>query len=284
MTISEARISLIKKLTEPFGEGEARSIARLVFEDFYNYKSPNDSDDSIFENLIASDFELITQRLLKGEPVQYILGFAWFYGQKFKINPQVLIPRPETEELVEFMLETLEPREKPFTILDIGTGSGCIPVTLKLKRPHWQVSAVDISESALITASRNAFRHQADVNFTRLDILEAHNIPDWGSFDVIVSNPPYIPNAEKALMSSNVLDFEPPLALFVSDEEPLIFYEKIANFALKNLNPNGKLFFECNEFYAQKVVEYLENSFFENILLRHDMSGKPRIIVATKPS
>ena len=299
MTIKEAKSDFIKTLTPQYGEGEARAMSRYVFEDYFGSKH----DAETFHDFLIEDFEKIKQRLLDGEPVQYVVGFAWFYGLKFKVNPNVLIPRPETEELVEWILETVNsyplavtdsqlktPNSKLKTLLDIGTGSGCIPITLKVKNTALTVTAVDISEGALITASRNAYRMNADIDFTRIDILNENDWTQLSDFHIIVSNPPYIPTKEKALMENNVLDYEPHLALFVDNDNALIFYEKIADFALLHLhtvdegNPDavgkGSLFFECNEYNAHDVVAMLEKKGFKNVELRQDMSGKDRMIRA----
>jgi release factor glutamine methyltransferase len=170
MSIQSAIQDLVNTLTPQYGDREAASISRWLFDDYFNIKPQNANDELMFETFLQTDFLSIKERLLNGEPIQYITGFAWFYGLKFKVNPNVLIPRPETEELVEWVLQTVG-KQKGVQILDIGTGSGCIPVTLKIKNPSLEVSAVDISEGALITASRNAYRQNADVTFQRLDIL-----------------------------------------------------------------------------------------------------------------
>ena len=284
MTIQEAINDLQDALTSLYGAGEARSMVRYVFEDYFSIKPHIESQEDIFKNFLLGDYFTLKNRLLAGEPVQYVVGFAWFYGLKFKINNSVLIPRPETEELVEWILETVG-RQNNLSILDIGTGSGCIPVTLKVKNPHLMVSAVDISESALITASRNAYRHNADIDFKRIDIL---NQTDWSQltdFQVIVSNPPYIPHIEKTFMSDNVLKYEPHLALFVENNNALIFYETIADFALKHLKneqntEGGYLFFECNEFNALDVVALLKVKNYKQIILKKDISGKDRMVRA----
>lgn len=289
MTILDAIHDLVQNLTPQYGEGEARSIARLVFEDYFNLKSTSENDEMLFQSFLKEDYESIKAQILRGVPVQYVLGFAWFYGIKFKVNNSVLIPRPETEELVEWVLETinaLKNIENPLKVIDIGTGSGCIPITLKIKNPSLEVSAVDVSESALITASRNAARHNVPIDFKRIDILNENDWIPLSHFDIIISNPPYIPHAEKALMEGNVLSHEPHLALFVDDNNPLVFYEKIADFVIKNaaLNSNLKikplLFFECNEFNAHEVVSMLYKKGFENVELKKDMSGKDRMIKA----
>ena len=283
MSIQEATQHLVRKLTPQYGDREAASIARWLFDDYFNVKPNNPNDELLFENLLQTDFNSITLRLLNGEPIQYITGFAWFYGLKFKVNSTVLIPRPETEELVEWVLQTVGKR-KNVRVLDIGTGSGCIPVTLKIKNPSLDVFAIDISEGALITASRNAFKHNADVEFKRLDILERGNWAELGQFDIIISNPPYIPHVEKALMERNVLAFEPELALFVEDDNALIFYERIAEFAKKHVYTEGSLsslFFECNQYNALEVIELLEQKGFKHVELKKDMSGNDRMIRAT---
>ena len=247
-------------------------------------KANNPNDELLFDGLLQNDFESIQKRLENGEPIQYITGFAWFYGLKLKVNPTVLIPRPETEELVEWVLQTVS-KQKGVKILDIGTGSGCIPVTLKVKNPSLQVSAVDISEGALITASRNAFRHNVDIDFKRLDILDETTWSELEQFDIIISNPPYIPTKEKIVMERNVLAFEPELALFVEDDNALIFYEKIAKFAQKHVYTEGslsQLFFECNQYNALEVAQLLQKMDFKDVELRKDMSGNDRMIRAQK--
>ncbi len=283
MSIQEATQYLVQKLTPQYGDREAASITRWLFDDYFNLKGDNPNDELLFENLLQNDFNSIVTRLLNSEPIQYITGFAWFYGLKFKVNPNVLIPRPETEELVEWVLQTVGKR-KNVRVLDIGTGSGCIPVTLKVKNLSLDVTAVDISEGALITASRNAFRHNVDIDFKRLDILNAHDWTPLKQFDIIISNPPYIPHLEKSLMERNVLAFEPELALFVEDDNALIFYERIAEMAQKHFFTEGdlsSLFFECNQYNALDVVAMLQKKGFKDVELRKDMSGNDRMIRAS---
>jgi release factor glutamine methyltransferase len=282
MSIQFAIQDLVNALTPQYGDREAASITRWLFDDYFNVKADNQNHELMFESLLQTDFLSIKERLLNGEPIQYITGFAWFYGYKFKVNPNVLIPRPETEELVEWVLQTIG-KQKGVKVLDIGTGSGCIPVTLKMKNPSIEMSAVDISEGALITASRNAYRNNVDVDVKRLDILEEKSWSDLGQFNIIISNPPYIPQKEKALMERNVLAFEPDLALFVEDDNALVFYEKIAEFAKKHVYTEGSfstLFFECNQYNAAEVVQLLEQKGFKDVELRQDMSGNDRMIRA----
>jgi release factor glutamine methyltransferase len=289
MSIQSAIQDLITSLTPTYGDREAASISRWLFDDYFTIKADKPNDELMFETFLQTDFLSIKDRLLNGEPIQYITGFAWFYGIKFKVNPNVLIPRPETEELVEWVLETVSKR-KGVRVLDIGTGSGCIPVTLKIKNPSLEVAAVDISEGALITASRNAYRNNVDVEFKKLDILDETHWADMGQFDIIVSNPPYIPTKEKALMERNVLAFEPDLALFVEDDNALVFYERIAEFVKKQAKmlqnavytegSSLTLFFECNQYNALEVVRLLEQKGFTDVELRKDMSGNDRMIRA----
>ncbi|MCB0566255.1 MAG: peptide chain release factor N(5)-glutamine methyltransferase [Phaeodactylibacter sp.] len=274
MTIHQACIQLIDALEKLYGSGEAKSITRIVFEDAFGIHNLKRQDALSAEQ--EQQLLQITTRLLTHEPVQYILGVADFYGFKFKVGPPVLIPRQETEELVHWMLETME--KKALKVLDIGTGSGCIPITLKKQRPDWEVSAVDISREALELATENARLNKVEVLFQELDILKEAQWPRLVRFDVIVSNPPYIPQREAALMPENVKRYEPQLALFVDDDDPLIFYRTIVRFARRYLQPKGWLFFEANEFNAGEVAELLRNQDFKAVELKRDLSGKKRMV------
>jgi release factor glutamine methyltransferase len=285
MTIQEHHRLFISTLTPSHGEGEAKSIARILFEDYFSLKLDklDQGQDDLFNGLLAEEYEKIIARLLKQEPIQYIVGFAWFYGLKLKVNPTVLIPRPETEELVHWILQTIKSEKLAVDcrILDIGTGSGCIPIALKRKSEGLKLMAVDVSESALITASRNANRYEMyDIDFKKVDILIPSECDLLPKFDLIVSNPPYIPNREKLEMADNVLEYEPHLALFVENEDALIFYNRIADFGLSHLNTGGYLFFECNEFNAQEVAAVLVSKGYLGVALERDMSGKERMVRA----
>jgi release factor glutamine methyltransferase len=224
----------------------------------------------------------ILTRLQTGEPVQYILGHTEFYGLIFKVNPSVLIPRPETEELVEWVLNSKvkNQKSKVTTILDIGTGSGCIAISLKKNLPEAKVSAIDISTDALQTAKQNAELNEVDVNFIHQDILNINPEIEIPNSEIIISNPPYVTLHAKTRMHTNVTDFEPHTALFVPENDPLIFYKAIADFAIENLIPNGLLFFEINENLGKKTVAMLESKGFKNVELRTDMSGRDRMIKA----
>jgi release factor glutamine methyltransferase len=232
----------------------------------------------------SAHINAILTRLQTGEPLQYILGHTEFYGLPFKVNPSVLIPRPETEELVEWILsEVGSGHLSARSILDIGTGSGCIPITLKKHLPQANISTVDISAEAISTAKQNAELNKVEVNFIKDDILNpTDNSLLTAHYSLIVSNPPYVTLHDKTQMHRNVTDFEPHMALFVPEDDPLIFYKAIADFALKNLNKDGFLFFEINESLGSETVEMLKNKGFKNIELRQDMSGRDRMIKGTR--
>lgn len=220
-------------------------------------------------------FEESLQLLLQHIPIQQIVGETEFYGLAFKVTKDVLIPRPETEELVQWILTDIQKRD--INILDIGTGSGCIPITLKNNCIQAKVSSWDVSEAALLVAKHNAEINNVEVNFEKHDVLQ------WNGalaepLDIIVSNPPYIRELEKSWMHKNVLDHEPHLALFVSDNDPLIFYRKIAHIAMKELKIGGALYFEINEALGKEMVDLLETIGFKDIELRKDLFGKDRMI------
>jgi release factor glutamine methyltransferase len=259
-------------LTDLYGALEARSMLRIVYEDvlgLYRLQRPLTDDQE-------AKLRPIQQRLLRGEPLQYVLGQADFYGYKFKVDPAVLIPRQETEELVYMILE--QQGNKPLRLLDVGTGSGCIPITLKLKRPAWQVEAVDVSPEALQIAADNAQRLGADVRLQQLDILDTANWPTLPPYDIIVSNPPYIPPSETKHVPPHVLEHEPHLALFTETEDALVFYRAIAAFARQQLRPGGWLYFELNEFNGEQVLEVVESQGFNQVGLERDLNGKSRML------
>ncbi len=263
-----------------YDEREIRSIATILLEHFAKASKTDlllnkelDWSGQQAENLNAS-----LQRLKNAEPIQYILEEAPFFDFIFKVSPAVLIPRPETEELVQQILQNT--RAKNVSILDIGTGSGCIPVSLKKNLPDADIHALDISDKALEIARFNANELGAQITFHQADILQQPELNQ--KFDIIVSNPPYVTEKEKTLMQSNVLDFEPHLALFVPDTAALMFYIAIADFALKNLKEKGKLYFEINEHYGSETLHMLEAKGFSNIILLKDLNGKDRMITASR--
>jgi release factor glutamine methyltransferase len=214
--------------------------------------------------------------------VQYVLGEAEFCGRLFHVAPGVLIPRPETQELCQWMIATLRSYPTPLSILDIGTGSGCIACTLAAEIPEADVTAWDISETALAIARENAKRTNVHVMFRQVDALQlpANPVPPATHYDLIVSNPPYICERERTAMAPNVLDHEPPLALFVPDDDPLLFYRAIADYARKSLKPGGSLFFEINPLYTQELQALLRAMSYQTIETRNDQFGKPRMIRA----
>lgn len=274
-----------KRLNNIYAFTETESISLLCISEITHLSKA--SVKAFPERKITTEqYEKLKQilaELLTGKPIQYILGVTEFYGLPFKVNPSVLIPRPETEELVEWILgERQKMKGKKFSgrIIDIGTGSGCIAITLKKNLPGAVVFAIDISEDALRTAEDNAELNETEVHFLNLDILTF--LPDntIPKSDIIVSNPPYVTIVDKKQMHTNVTDFEPHTALFVPENDPLLFYRAIADFALINLMPGGYLFFEINENFGKETVELLRDKGFVNIELRKDMSGRDRMVKA----
>ncbi len=279
MTPGTVRSMLTSLLTPRYGAGEAAFIARIVVEDIFFSKT---NPERTLTEAETHHFEQIKNRLVAGEPVQYVLGEADFFGLKFKVNPAVLIPRQETEELVFWVLEHLKTRvlEHP-VLLDIGLGSGCIGITLKKKNPSLQLFGLEKSPAALAVAVENArlmLGESKGYNFREGNILDRSDWEQFPLLDVVVSNPPYIPHAEKNVMPEHVLAHEPALALFVENDEPLLFYRVIADFCLKRLRPGGTLFFECNEFNATEVADLLHQKNFREIELRTDLAGAPRMV------
>jgi release factor glutamine methyltransferase len=270
---------LSEDLTPLYGEGEARSIARIVIQDAFKAWDFHSFLCTTQEQ--TSQLEQISNQLLQGEPVQYVLGQADFFGLKFKVTPAVLIPRQETEELVAAVLEIIPKNHPPLRLLDIGLGTGCIGITLKYKRPGVQLFGFEKSPEALLIAETNATQilGAGKVHFSLTDILTQQ--PAIGEqYDIIVSNPPYIPRHEATLMPRHVLEHEPEMALFVDHEDPLLFYRVIAEYARLTLLPGGALFFECNEFNASEVAPLLTQLHFEHVHLRKDLNGADRIVHA----
>ncbi len=278
MILSDFRTFFNNNLSELYPKTEIDAFFFRLVKDKFNFEL---TDVFIKPNFEISDSELtemnsVLERLKHKEPIQYILGKTEFYGLEFLVNKHTLIPRPETEELVELIINTLSDREN-CSILDIGTGSGCIAISLKKHLENSEVSAIDFSEKALKVAQKNADLNKTDINFIQKDILKAEELPQ--KYDVIVSNPPYVRNLEKQEMKDNVLIFEPHSALFVDDENPLIFYDKIADLAQKYLNKNGLLFFEINQYLGGEMVELLQQKNFKNIEIKNDMFGNPRMVL-----
>lgn len=284
MTLNEARTVLTRELTAIYDNDELKNVIDLVLE--HITKMPRMEQVKIkLAYLTCTQLEsidVITERLKRNEPVQYVLGEAWFAGRKFKVNKNVLIPRPETEELVNWVLkESQKPKVKSQNILDVGTGSGCIPITIKKKLPLARITAIDVCSEALFTATENAIEHDVEVDFILLDFLDEEKWAALGQFDSIVSNPPYVKQSEKDTMHVRVKEFEPDLALFVPDNDPLLFYRKLSDFSLKHLKPGGSLFVEINEALGDTVVDLFMSAGFKNIELKKDMQGKDRMVMAT---
>lgn len=275
---------LWEQLTPLYDETEAKAVVRTVLEVRFGLTLTDILCGKV-NDLSAEEgrsLEKIMQRLRQAEPVQYVLGEAEFAGRRFKVAPGVLIPRPETEELCTWIVSEQTPTdENPITILDIGTGSGCLAVTLSLDIPGAAVSAWDISQDALLIASENAKAWKAPVSFALQDALAAPK--DSMKWDIIASNPPYICPSEAAEMAKNVLKFEPSTALFVPQSDPLLFYKAIASYAIEALKPNGKLYVEINPQYRNQLEEMLKNVGFIDIEIRKDAFGKDRMARATRP-
>ena len=282
MILKNAQYTFHEELDTIYGKEEVDSFFYLLIDSFYNTSrfelavNPEiaiDDSDELYNAL---------ESLKKEKPIQYILGETEFFGLPFKVNKHVLIPRPETEELVEWVIiKQHEIKSKHLKILDIGTGSGCIAISLAKNIPDTKVYALDVSKDALLVAKQNAELNEVNIEFIEADIL-SQSLDNWPSFpckfDIIVSNPPYIRDVEKQHMKPNVLQNEPHLALFVQDKNPLLFYEAIIKFANKHLKKNGSLFFEINEFLGNDMIQLLKNNHFDDIQLKQDMFKKDRMI------
>ena len=288
MTLNEARTVLTKELTNIYETDELKNIVDLVLEHITNMPRA-ERVKSKLAYLTCTQLEsidTITERLKGNEPVQYVLGEAWFAGMKLKVNKNVLIPRPETEELVDWLVEEISRQSavasRHLSIIDIGTGSGCIPITIKKKLPQADVSAIDVCSEALFIATENAIDHNAEIDFILLDFLDDEKWAALGQFDIIVSNPPYVKQSEKDGMHARVKEFEPHLALFVPDDDALLFYKKLSDFSLQHLSPGGKVFVEINEIIGATVVKNFQTAGFTAIELKKDMQGKDRMVKAMK--
>ena len=293
MLLKDYKINFFNSLKNIQEEQEIESFFFILTEYLHNLKRV---DVALNPNFELSDAEVdkwntILAQLQQEKPIQYITGEAWFYGLRFEVNENTLIPRPETEELVEWILNSPNIHNpSPINILDIGTGTGCIPISLKANLSQTNVSAIDVSEKALEVAKRNAELNKVEINFIQANILEVEDLSQLptsnfhhpSSYNIIVSNPPYVRNLEKQEIKKNVLDYEPHLALFVEDTDALLFYRKIAQLALKNLSPNGLLFFEINQYLGKETVELLESLGFKNIELKKDIYGNDRMVKSKK--
>ena len=264
-----------------YSDSEALALAKMLLVEVFGFSSLElyGGKDKEFSEKHRSVLNEMIRRLQKNEPIQYIIGIESFFGLTFEVNPNVLIPRPETQELVSWIIEDYQSDEF-IRILDIGTGSGCIPISLAKQLSKAEVESWDISEGALEVASRNCERNGVKVLFRQKDILKA--APEGDLYDVIVSNPPYITNKEKTDMEANVLDWEPSLALFVPDEDPLLFYRKIAQLGCDMLKERGSLYFEINRAYGEETILMLNELGYAQIELKKDSWGNDRMIKAKR--
>ena len=283
MTIHLAYQRLLAQLFEVYDTREAANIADLVIEHVTGQRK---IDRILYKDIPVSqqqqeELEKIADLLLKSTPIQYVLGYAWFRDMKLQVNEHVLIPRPETEELVEWILADINKSgNREISLFDIGTGSGCIPIAVRKKIPEVAVSAIDVSRDALQLATLNSIEQKVLVDFIYTDILDENQWKHLGNYNIIVSNPPYIKASEESSMNANVLKFEPHLALFVPDKDALIFYKKIAKFSTQRLKDNGRVYVEINEALGEEVVALFESHGFKEVTLKKDMQGKDRMVRA----
>ena len=308
MTLKELQHHFHDQLNAIYGKNEVSSFFKLLMEHFLNLKSIDLAlhPKQKVSNTALNHISEAIKRLKKEEPIQYIIGETEFFGMPFKVNPFVLIPRPETEELVQWIIEDASipkaigvkyqapnsnnkqqtTNNKHQNILDIGTGSGCIAISLAKHLPNAKVYALDVSQEALKIAEENAELNEVAVIFIEADILNRNN---WNlafknlEFDIIVSNPPYVRELEKSTIKNNVLKYEPHLALFVKNEDPLLFYKAICEFAVHNLNPKGGLYFEINQYLGGEMKQLLNSYNFESVEFRKDIFGNVRMLKSIKP-
>jgi release factor glutamine methyltransferase len=294
MTIKQHRAHFNKSLKHLYPTSEIDSFFFLILEEYMGLKRIDIvlKSDFLIDKKSLNLLQIATKQLEQEIPIQYIIGKTEFFGLPFHVNKEVLIPRPETEELVEQVLkkvsliktcnssknETI--KEKQLKVLDIGTGSGCIAISLKKQLPSSEISALDVSNKALRVAKKNAFLNNVDINFVHQDILKTNDLDKL--YDVIISNPPYVRELEKKEIKNNVLNNEPHLALFVDNKNPLLFYNKIAELAKKFLTKNGQLHFEINQYLGKETIKLLAEKGFKNIQLKKDIFGNDRIITAFK--
>lgn len=284
LTLRQCADNAIRRLLSEYPDGEARWMVRIIFEKLkgWNRTEMMIRADQEISPFIAGKVDEITRRLLDHEPIQYILGEARFYGLTLNVTPDVLIPRPETEELVDMIVADAHGRSD-LRVMDLCTGSGCIAIALARNLPFAEVTAIDISAKALEVAAGNATLTKTTIHFRNADVLSLPR-PDKADMDIIVSNPPYIAESERATMDPNVLDHEPSLALFVPDSDPLKFYRAISSYSRLALRPGGRLYFEINPLFAPQLLSMLEADGWTEITVTPDMQRKQRFISATAPA
>ena len=283
MSLQDTKQAIKHQLSSLYDALEINSMVNIIIEEVTGW-------DALHQNIHKNDalepsqieqLDHYVEQLLTGKPLQYIIQKAWFLGKAYFVNEAVLIPRPETEELVEWIIEYAQIINKPLSILDIGTGSGCIPISLKLAIPNAHITAIDISKEALAIAEQNAASYHTEIEWIAQDILQTKQLKD--RYDIMVSNPPYIPLREKLAMQKQVADHEPEIALFVPDQFPLIFYSKIAHIGKSALKPNGQLFFEIHYDQGEAIIALLDEMGY-HAELRQDIFGKDRMVRASLKS
>lgn len=279
--VQEIHQQSLTQLLQVYGKNEAESILSIIWEELTGWGRAQRvlNNNEVIEDAVVNRFQTIVEELLTEKPLQQILGYADFFDNRFKVNEHTLIPRPETEELVAMIIADYKSKEN-LKVLDIGTGTGCIAISLALNLPEPKVTAVDISTEALAIAKENAKDLNALVEFKELDILAESDRVQLGNYDVIVSNPPYVRESEKAMMRKNVLKYEPHTALFVKDEDPLLFYEAISTFAKQRLNEGGGLYFETNQYLEKELSELIDKKEFKEYTLSKDLSDNFRMLRA----
>ncbi|SRX55607.1 peptide chain release factor N(5)-glutamine methyltransferase [Aequorivita sp. CIP111184] len=278
MTLKELKTDFKNSLIGLYPSEEIQSFFNILSEEYLclsRIEIALNPERNISEEA-SEKFQRALLRLKNNEPIQYIIGETEFYGLPFKVSSYTLIPRPETEELVEWIINNSEFRIQNSELLDIGTGSGCIAISIAKNSANSKISALDISKEALEIAQENANLNNAEVEFFQADILKTKTLPK--QYDIIVSNPPYVRQLEKKQMRQNVLKYEPESALYVSNEDPLLFYRTISHLAKNHLRPNGKLFFEINEYLSEELTALLNSEGFRNIVIKKDIFGKDRMI------
>ena len=281
MTMQEATYFILRQVRTIYDEGEARQITDWVIEYLTGSKK---AERMLYKNTaITNDEEILVQqyveRLMLYEPVQYVLNEAWFFGLRFYVDKNVLIPRPETEELVEWVITNCKLPVSDIKIVDIGSGSGCISIALKKRIRKAEIWSCDISNDALEVAKKNATTLGFPINFMQLDFLDRQTWVHLPSFDIIVSNPPYVPEKDKEQMQANVLKYEPAIALFVTDNDPLVFYKSIAEFGKTHLNKHGNIYLEIHENLGEAITKLFQENGY-SIELKKDMQGKDRMMKA----
>ena len=283
MSLQDTKQAIKHQLGNLYDAIEMNSMVNIIIEEVTGWDAlhQNIHKNDALETSQIEQLDHYVEQLLTGKPLQYIIQKAWFLGKAYFVNEAVLIPRPETEELVEWIIEYAQIINKPLSILDIGTGSGCIPISLKLAIPNAHITAIDISKEALAIAEQNAANYHTEIEWIAQDILQTKQLKD--RYDIMVSNPPYIPLREKLAMQKQVADHEPEIALFVPDQFPLIFYSKIAHIGKSALKPNGQLFFEIHYDQGEAIIALL-NEMGYHAELRQDIFGKDRMVRASLKS